>query len=41
VFRDVWRALEREKSLKGIRRRRKLDLIDASNPAWRDLSDEI
>ena len=41
VFRDVYRAIEREKALKGVRRQRKLELVDAANPTWRDLYDEI
>ena len=41
TFRDVWRALEREKQLKGWLRARELALIDGFNSTWRDLSDEI
>src|SRR5689334_2943925 len=36
--RDVHAALAREKQLKGWRRSRKLALISAGNPAWRDLA---
>ena len=35
---DVMAAIQREKQLKGWLRRRKLDLIAASNPEWKDLS---
>ena len=41
VYHDVWRALEREKHLKGWRRARKIELIATHNPEWRDLYDEI
>jgi putative endonuclease len=33
-------AIEREKELKGWRREKKLALINAHNPAWKDLSAE-
>ena len=32
-------AIAREKAIKGWRRKWKLDLIEAENPDWRDLSD--
>ena len=35
---DVYAAIAREKQLKGWRRARKIALIEASNPEWRDLS---
>ena len=41
VTTDVRSALQREKEIKGWRRSKKLALIDAANPSWRDLSDEI
>ena len=34
-------AILREKRIKNWRRARKIMLIEQSNPAWRDLSDEI
>jgi putative endonuclease len=39
-FSDVYRALDREKELKGWRREKKLRLILVSNPNWADLSAE-
>jgi putative endonuclease len=39
-FRNVNDAIEREKKLKGWRRRRKIVLIDQVNPQWLDLSDD-
>ena len=39
-FSDVYRALDREKELKGWRREKKLKLILAANPNWADLSAE-
>jgi putative endonuclease len=34
-------AITREKQIKGGSRRKKLDLIEASNPTWRDLFEEL
>lgn len=34
-------AIAREKQLKGWTRRRKVELIEAGNPEWEDLSDRI
>jgi putative endonuclease len=34
-------AIERERQLKGWRRQRKLELIEAENPEWEDLADRI
>ncbi len=36
---DVRDAIRREKQLKGWKRRRKIELIEGSNPEWRDLSE--
>ena len=38
---DIDVARRRELALKGIRRDRKLALINGSNPKWRDLYDDI
>ena len=35
---DVQAAIKREKQLKGWRRMKKLDLIEAVNPDWADLA---
>jgi putative endonuclease len=37
-FEDIRLAIAREKQLKGWRRNRKLDLITAVNPLWKDLA---
>jgi putative endonuclease len=37
---DAREAIAREKQLKGWRREKKIALIEASNPDWRDLSTE-
>jgi putative endonuclease len=38
---DVRFAIAREKQLKGWRRIRKVELVRAMNPAWRDLSESL
>ena len=35
---DIRVAIEREKQLKGWRRARKIELIEATNPNWEDLA---
>ena len=37
-YQDVTKAIAREKQLKGWRREKKIALIEATNPAWVDLS---
>jgi putative endonuclease len=36
-FPDIMAAIEREKQIKAGNRKRKMALIDAMNPAWKDL----
>ena len=38
-FRDVHNAIARESALKGWRRERKVALIEAENPLWKDLAE--
>ena len=38
---DVNAAIAREKRIKGGSRQKKLDLIEAMNPEWRDLYEEL
>jgi len=38
---DIYAAIQREKSIKGLLRRKKEALIDMSNPRWKDLSEEF
>jgi putative endonuclease len=38
---DIEAAIAREKRIKRWRRKWKLDLIEASNPQWRDLFDDL
>ena len=38
VFADVREAIAREKKIKGWRRSKKVELIQSTNPDWRDLS---
>jgi len=37
-FRDVGAAIAREKQIKGWRRSKKLNLVESTNPKWKDLS---
>jgi len=41
VFEDIINAISREKQIKSWPRRRKLELINAMNPEWRDLSEDF
>ena len=41
VFDTIMEAIEREKQIKAGSRKKKLALIDAFNPEWKDLWDEI
>lgn len=34
---DAYAAIAREKQIKGGSRRRKIDLVEATNPEWKDL----
>jgi putative endonuclease len=38
---EVAGAIEREKQIKAGSRQKKLDLINTTNPTWRDLFDEL
>jgi putative endonuclease len=38
---DPYAAIAREKQIKAGSRTKKMELIDAFNPTWRDLYDEI
>jgi putative endonuclease len=38
---DMTAAITREKQIKGGSRKKKLALIEAMNPAWRDLYDDL
>jgi putative endonuclease len=41
VFFDIGEAIAREKQLKGGSRQKKIDLINAFNPDWRDLFEDL
>ena len=41
VFEDVGSAIAREKQIKSWLRRKKIALIEAMNPKWQDLYDEL
>ncbi len=40
-FGDIRAAIPREKQIKGGSRAKKIALIDAMNPPWRDLTDDL
>ena len=40
TYPDKSQAFARERALKGWRRARKVELIDAVNPTWKDLAEE-
>ena len=41
MFVNIADAIAREKALKGWRRARKIQLIEATNPEWKDLANEL
>ena len=41
VFEDMFAAIDREKQIKGWSRKKKMDLVQRSNPEWKDLYEEI
>lgn len=41
IFSDITQAIAREKQIKGGSRKKKLDLINKSNPNWDDLYEQI
>jgi putative endonuclease len=41
VFEDAYTAIAREKQIKAGSRAKKLALINAMNPTWRDLSEDL
>jgi len=40
IFESIEMAIQREKSIKGKNRVKKLELIEKRNPDWKDLSEE-
>jgi len=41
VFQDSLNAIQREKQIKGGSRKKKVDLINDMNPAWKDLDEDL
>jgi putative endonuclease len=41
IFDDSYNAISREKQIKAGSRKKKIDLIEKTNPNWNDLYDEI
>jgi putative endonuclease len=40
IFGDIRQAIQREKQLKGWKRIKKIQLLEAGNPTWEDLSND-
>jgi len=40
TFSDVYSAIAREKTIKGWLRKKKIELVNTTNPDWKDLSDD-
>lgn len=40
TFGDIFSAISREKTIKGWLRKKKIELVRTSNPAWADLSQD-
>jgi len=40
TFGDIYSAIAREKTIKGWLRKKKIELIRATNPSWTDLSQD-
>jgi putative endonuclease len=40
IFNDINSAIRPEKQIKGWLRKKKIDLIETTNPEWNDLSEE-
>ena len=41
IFEEIVSAIDREKSIKGWMRYKKIDLIESINPEWEDLYQEV
>jgi putative endonuclease len=41
IFEDAENAILREKQIKGGSRKKKVELVNGTNPEWRDLYDEL
>ena len=41
IFNDPYNAIAREKQIKACSRKKKIDLINAMNPKWKDLYDDL
>ena len=41
IFDDINNAIAREKQIKAGSRKKKIELINSTNPEWKDLYDEI
>ncbi len=40
TFSDAYSAIAREKAIKGWLRKKKIELVEQTNPNWRDLSED-
>ena len=40
-YNDVYAAISREKQIKNLLRKKKIDLVERMNPKWKDLVEEL
>ena len=41
IFEDIYEAISREKQIKNLLRKKKIELIEKENPEWEDLYDKL
>jgi len=41
IFEDMYEAISREKQIKNLLRKKKIELIEKENPEWEDLYDKL
>lgn len=41
IFEDMYEAISREKQIKNLLRKKKIELIEKENPEWEDIYDKL
>ncbi|MDQ5938651.1 MAG: putative endonuclease [Patescibacteria group bacterium] len=41
IFEDIYEAISREKQIKNLLRKKKIELIEKENPEWEDIYDKL